>query len=102
MRAFAMLGAVEAASSSGGHQSCGDLKNIYKSKACCGNPDKLLDMQVVPRPEGKMLAGENICADKKAVLENIACTVEAINEQAGAEVTAGVQGEYVTTAVPIM
>jgi hypothetical protein len=92
----------KAASDAGGHQSCGDLKNIYKSKACCGNPDKLLDLQVVPRPEGKMLAGTNVCADKKVELANIACTVEAIHEQAGAEVTAGVQGQYVTTAVPIM
>lgn len=62
----------------------------------------MIDMQVVPRPENMMLQGTNVCADKKAVLENIACVVENINEQAGADVTTGVQGGFVTTATPIM
>lgn len=100
MRAFALLGVAEAAS--GGHQSCMDLKNLYKSKACCGNPDKLIDMQIAPRPEGKMLAGDNICAGKKVDLANVDCLVENINEQAGADVTAGTQGQFDTDHSPIM
>lgn len=84
------------------HQTCGDLKKIYKDKACCGNPDKEIDLQVVPRPQGQMFAGDNICDGKKVALENIQCLVDQINEQAGAEVTAGVNGQFETEAVPIL
>jgi hypothetical protein len=78
------------------------LKDLYKAKECCGSPDKMIDMQVVPRPEGKMLAGTNVCEGKKVELANIDCLVSAIKEQAGADVTAGVQGQFDTTAEPIM
>lgn len=96
-----LLGVAKAVDT-GGHQSCGDLKSIYKSKGCCGNPDKLIDMQVVPRPEGKMLAGTNICDGMKADFANIACVVANINEQAGADVTEGTVGTFETNAVPVM
>jgi hypothetical protein len=109
MLAFAFLGAAEAAAAGGSdHQTCGDLKDLYKSKACCGNPDKLLDMQVVPRPSGKGLSGTNICAGKKADLDlpNKDCKVNDllndINEQAGADVSAGVQGGFDSDTWPIM
>jgi hypothetical protein len=123
MWAFAVLGAAKAVGSD--HQTCGDLKTIYKAKACCGNPSKLLDMQVVPRPVdpttsvGKMLAGANICDGKKVELANIKCLVEeveagatvdvtvgavhsAVPPQAGSDVTIGASRLYVTTSTPIM
>jgi hypothetical protein len=100
MWALAVLGVAEAASAD--HQTCGDIKTIYKAKACCGNPDKLIDMQVVPRPEGKMLAGDNICANKKVPLDNIQCLADKISEQSGVDVSPGVNGQKATNATPIM
>merc|ERR1719316_1788589 len=59
-------------------------------------------MAVVPRPEGKMLAGANVCDGKKVPLANVECLVENINEQSGVEVTAGVNGQFATDHSPIM
>jgi hypothetical protein len=59
-------------------------------------------MQFSARPEGKWLAGDNICAASKVDLGNIACLVEDINEQSGADVSTGVNGQFVTNATPIM
>jgi hypothetical protein len=84
--AFAILGAAEGAAS-GGHQTCGDLKAIYKSKACCGNPDELLDMQVVPRPQNKLLAGTNICDGVAPALPNKECFLDALEDGSSADVT---------------
>jgi len=43
----------------------------------------------------------NICAGQKPESPNIACTDAAINEQAGADVTEGVEGLFETTAAPL-
>jgi len=100
MLAFAFFGAAAAGGSD--HQTCGDLKDLYKSKACCGNPDKLLDMQVVPRPSGKGLTGTNICAGTKADLPNVDCLTADIDEQSGTDVSVGVQGGLDSDTWPIM
>jgi hypothetical protein len=102
-----LLAAAEAAAGgSSDHQTCGDLKSMYKSKACCGNPDTLIDMQVVPRPYQKGLSGSNPCHGTKpatpGAYDNLECVVGNINEQSGAEVTPGVQGQFDSSTWPIM
>jgi hypothetical protein len=101
-----VLGLAAAAGEGDGHQTCGDLKTIYKDNECCGNPDKLLNMQVVPRPMGKFMSLEaNPCEGTKptdASFDNVQCIVDAINEQSGADVSDGVTGDKETDAVPIL
>jgi hypothetical protein len=106
MLAIALFAAADAAGTD--HQTCGDLKSLYKSKACCGDPDKNIGMQVVPRPYGKGLglSGDNPCHGTKpaspGAYDNLACIVDDINEQSGAEVTPGVQGQFESSTWPIM
>jgi len=94
--------------------TCGSVKDMYKNAACCGTPDKSSNLQVVPAPETKLFKS-NPCAGKKpydastpgdGYFNNINCTLEngVVNalEQAGANVTAGYQGDLDATGrVPI-
>jgi len=84
--------------------TCADLKMAYKEGACCGMPDKEVDVQVVPNPKHK-LAGTNKCAAMKPYLGNVQCMVDnaiAIIEQSGGDVTEGFIGEFNTSGrVPI-
>lgn len=85
------------------HATCADLKALYKDKACCGSPEKTVDLQLVPRPKGKMLnVGPNECtAHAPNALANGVCTELAV-PQAGADVTAGgTQGGLATDSEPL-
>eukprot|EP00931_Biecheleriopsis_adriatica_P019287 TRINITY_DN1318_c0_g1_i2.p1 TRINITY_DN1318_c0_g1~~TRINITY_DN1318_c0_g1_i2.p1 ORF type:complete len:384 (-),score=84.54 TRINITY_DN1318_c0_g1_i2:288-1439(-) len=78
----------------GGAMTCGDMKEIYKQKDCCGSPAKSVDMITVPKPP-TMLAGTNVCEGKKVSLDNTDCVVDevvVVLEQAGANITKGYVG----------
>jgi len=88
---------------SAGKTTCGAVKDMYKQQDCCGKPDQELDYVFVPKPK-KKLFGDNMCAGKKPVdaspgdgyFLNTPCLVDGVInalEQAGANVTAGYQGE---------
>jgi len=89
------------------HQTCKDMKALYKSEACCGSPTKAVHVQSVPFPPkaGNMISGKNECKGKKPDWPNIDCmkdgVVQAL-EQAGADVTQGFEGKLVTGIVPAM
>jgi len=83
--------------------TCKNLKDAYKSSACCGNPTSKTGYtlagtgtQVVPKQ--KVFAGTNVCAGKKpkSGFNNWNCStiagVRQALEQAGANVTAGYHG----------
>jgi len=83
--------------------TCGSVKDMYKSAACCGTPDKSSNLQVVPAPETKLFKS-NPCDGKKpydaspgdGYFNNIDCLADGVVaalEQAGANVTEGYQGE---------
>jgi hypothetical protein len=78
---------------------------MYKASECCGAPGKVSHFQVVPMPP-KMLAGENVCKDKRpydaaapgdGYFNNVNCTLEdgVLNalEQSGTDVTKGYKGD---------
>lgn len=98
------------AATSGLHQTCSDMKSLYKSEACCGSPTKAVHVQAVPFPpkEGNKISGTNICSGKKptaAAWANKDCmkngVVNAV-EQAGADVTRDFAGKLVTANLPAM
>merc|ERR1711865_1096163 len=95
------------ASSSPASSTCLDLKEVYKGNSCCGN-DAVTEVgaQVVPKPAHQINYGNNPCDGKKptdAYCNNQNCTTDGssltggrdpnIFEQAGANVTAGYQGD---------
>jgi len=90
--------------------TCGDLKATYKTNTCCGTPTKATNVQVVPFSQ--VFKGTNTCNGKKPAtfkipgesnnyFDNINCTTTAgvrqALEQAGANVTAGYQGQINAT-----
>jgi hypothetical protein len=96
---FASLACTALAAEGDVAATCGDLKAMYKDKACCGSPEKAVDLHIVPRPKNKKLALTNECAEH-AKMSNGLCTEIGV-PQAGADVTAGNQGEMATTAEPL-
>jgi len=93
------------------HQTCVDVKKVYKDHQCCGSPTKSIHAQTVPFPTktGNKIFGTNICANKKPPKLSVdlgagAVDVDAKNkdclkagvvqalEQAGADVTKSKQG----------
>merc|ERR1719203_2137424 len=87
--------------------TCGVMKNSYKRLECCGQPDKVTNLQLVPM-NAHMSKSENPCKDKKKTtqpaLDNIACVVDGVidaSEQSGSNVTKGYMGTLETDAVPI-
>jgi len=86
---------------------CSNVKALYKTAACCGQPDTELDVQVVPNPVNR-LTGNNPCQDKKglttAALANIDCFKDGMKnamEQSGADVTLGFKGNMPSELEPI-
>lgn len=85
--------------------TCGNLKDVYKSENCCGNPTQELgDFTITPRMKTKMFT-VNPCKNKKPIdsgpgtndkyFNNEACIVNSVVkvlEQAGANITKGYQG----------
>jgi len=87
--------------------TCGDIKEAYRSKACCGSPDKISDFQIVPMPSVTTMFGNtNFCHNKKPkgsqlqdgtyYFDNQDC-VEVMLEQSGTNVTVGYMGDINTT-----
>merc|ERR1712176_1050803 len=74
-------------------------KAAYKEFSCCGSPEKVTNLQLVPMNAHKSQS-PNICENKKPAkgsgFDNLACMVDGVieaAEQAGANVTAGYNGE---------
>jgi len=87
--------------------TCGVMKQAYKRFACCGMPEKVTNMMLVPM-NAHMSQTPNPCKDKKKMtspaLDNKECWKDGVLdalEQSGTNVTAGFKGDLVTTAVPI-
>jgi len=97
-----VVGTLAASSSSDlSGSTCADVKALYKEDGCCGNPDKLASMQLVPKPR-KSLSSANTCAGTKVELPNTDCTAANFDlPQAGADVTAANVGTLTNDATPI-
>merc|ERR1719330_2282694 len=84
------------------------MKKAYKRYECCGQPDKVTNVQLVPM-NSHMSKTANPCKDKKKMtspaLDNVACWKDgALNalEQSGTNVTKGFKGTLETDAMPIL
>jgi len=98
----------QAAAGAAAATTCGKLKDTYKDNACCGLPEKEVELHIVPNPK-KRLSGTNPCEGKKALtqpgLDNIDCFKDGVRqagEQSGSDVTAGYVGEISTNVTPIV
>jgi hypothetical protein len=93
--------------------SCGSLKKVYNNEGCCHGSKHSPDWQIVPVAAvatdagGSRRRGNYCAAAAEALLpgfNNVNCTIAGVKqavEQAGADVSVGYTGSYVTTAVPI-
>jgi len=76
--------------------TCKNLKDVYKEQSCCGSPNKVTNLQLVPMNAHKSQTS-NPCAGQKNIFDwdNKPCFIDdALNamEQAGGNVTRGYVG----------
>lgn len=84
---------------------CKDVKTFYKNMKCCGNPEMDTGHQILPiKRKGNIFAqSANACDGKKQYLANVKCfkdNLEAVVEQAGADVTKDLQGTFDSKVTP--
>jgi hypothetical protein len=109
-----MLPAVMGAAISSTYGStCGAIKKEYHDAACCANPTKVPEFQVVPTPPSMTKSGTNPCAGKKPIhgdaagtdgyFKNVDCLKDGVLqalEQSGVNVTKGYQGDIDASSRP--
>lgn len=87
--------------------TCHDIKSAYQNSQCCNSNLEQTTNYLVSTPPDTIRPGTNPCAGKGTEISfpNTACTLAdgmaAVDEQAGANVTAGYVGGMVTDAEPI-
>jgi len=101
---------VSTTTSASAQATCGTLKAIYKANKCCGHPNKVANVSVMPMPPTTVVEGDNPCKGKKPIhsgldpsnpqddyFKNDPCGAAGVLEQAGTDVTAGYSGDFNTT-----